>query len=328
MKRAPIRIARQRGVAIITALLLTTLAVTIVASLFWQQQVQVRSMENQRLHLQTRWVLRGGLDWLRLILNQDALSNRNVTAETGAWATPLAETRLDDYIERERTDNEKYDATLSGQATDAQARYNLANLASGGAVNLVQVQVFQSLLQNLRMDPQLAKAVAEQVRRGQKIAPASGSGEAMGGGTPASAPVGDGSEPLEVMRVEDLLAVTGFKQQDIEKLRDFVIVLPEATTINVNTASAELLTAIVENYSTSEATALIQFRRRSPFSSKGDFENALNGKKLKQGVTYDLKSNYFLVTSHVRLERAALDAQSLLKREKDGTTSLKWIREN
>ena len=41
--------AEQRGVAVITALLLTTLAITIVASLFWQQQVQVRSIENQRM---------------------------------------------------------------------------------------------------------------------------------------------------------------------------------------------------------------------------------------------------------------------------------------
>jgi general secretion pathway protein K len=57
------KLRRQRGVAVITALLLTTLAVTIVASLFWQQQVQVRSMENQRLQLQTRWILRGALDW-------------------------------------------------------------------------------------------------------------------------------------------------------------------------------------------------------------------------------------------------------------------------
>ena len=64
-RRAP---ARQRGVAVITALLLTTLAVTIVTSLFWQQQVQVRSMENQRLHLQIQWILRGTLDWTKLTL--------------------------------------------------------------------------------------------------------------------------------------------------------------------------------------------------------------------------------------------------------------------
>ncbi len=43
---------RQNGVAVVTALLLTTLAITIVASLFWQQQVQVRSIENQRMQLQ------------------------------------------------------------------------------------------------------------------------------------------------------------------------------------------------------------------------------------------------------------------------------------
>ncbi len=50
---------RQRGVAIVTALLLTTLAVTIVGTLFWQQQVQVRSIENQRMQLQKQWILRG-----------------------------------------------------------------------------------------------------------------------------------------------------------------------------------------------------------------------------------------------------------------------------
>ena len=38
-----IRPGRQRGVAVITALLLTALAITVVTSLFWQQQVQVRS---------------------------------------------------------------------------------------------------------------------------------------------------------------------------------------------------------------------------------------------------------------------------------------------
>ena len=54
MKKLPLY---QAGVAVVTALLLTTLAITIVASLFWQQQVQVRSIENQRLQLQKKWVL-------------------------------------------------------------------------------------------------------------------------------------------------------------------------------------------------------------------------------------------------------------------------------
>jgi general secretion pathway protein K len=115
-----VKLKRQQGVAVVTALLLTTLAVTIVASLFWQQQVQVRSMENQRLQLQTRWIVRGALDLSRLILNQDVSDSPNFTQLDGIWATPLEETRLDDYVERERLQGENFNATLSGRMEDAQ----------------------------------------------------------------------------------------------------------------------------------------------------------------------------------------------------------------
>src|ERR1700739_4350747 len=88
----------QRGVAVITALLLTTLAITIVASLFWQQQVQVRSIENQRLQLQKQWYLRGALDYARLILREDA-RNSTIDYLGEPWSTPLEETRLDQFAD-------------------------------------------------------------------------------------------------------------------------------------------------------------------------------------------------------------------------------------
>jgi general secretion pathway protein K len=55
----------------------------------------------------------------------------------------------------------------------------------------------------------------------------------------------------------------------------------------------------------------------------------LSGRSWPSDVSFGVKSNYFLVFSKVRLDRAALDAQSLLKRQ-DGTfiTSVVWIREN
>ena len=130
---------RQRGVAVITALLLTTLAVAIVASLFWQQQVQVRSMENQRLHLQTKWILRGALDYTSLILDT---FRGGYTSLDQAWALPVAETRLDQYLERERVAGENFDATLSGNVTDASARYNLRNLANANGPVQEQVALF------------------------------------------------------------------------------------------------------------------------------------------------------------------------------------------
>jgi general secretion pathway protein K len=93
---ASLYLHRQRGVAVITALLLTTLAITIVASLFWQQQVQVRSIENQRLQLQKQWILRGALDYARLVLREDA-RNSNVDYLGEPWSVPLEETKLDQY---------------------------------------------------------------------------------------------------------------------------------------------------------------------------------------------------------------------------------------
>ncbi|MGZ8358834.1 MAG: type II secretion system minor pseudopilin GspK, partial [Telluria sp.] len=146
------RLDRQRGVAVITALLLCTLAVSIVASLFWQQQVQVRSMENQRLHLQTKWILRGALDWASIVLRQDGIDSPNQTTLNAVWNTPLAETRLDQYIERERVAGEVFDATLSGRVIDASSRYNLRSLSDGQVINLKQLAVYTSLLKVLQID--------------------------------------------------------------------------------------------------------------------------------------------------------------------------------
>jgi len=332
------KLRRQRGVAVITALLLTTLAVTIVASLFWQQQVQVRSMENQRLQLQTRWILRGALDLSRLVLNQDLLDSPNFTQINGVWATPLEETRLDDYIERERQQGESFNATLSGRMVDAQSRYNLANLAASRIVKDDEVTVFKRLLDNLKLDSSLAQPVAEMVARAQKAGPPaspSGTGGAAGGGSQKAALPSSGDEPMDLLRVEDLLALSGFTPQAIEKLRDYVIILPEATLVNVNTAPAELISAVVPNLSLSDAAAVVNnrnrgmyYRQETDFSSLPQIAAAKTQAATMKAVQVAVKSNYFLAYSRVKLDRASLDTQSLLRRPGVGNTSVVWIREN
>lgn len=313
--RPPRARTRQRGVAIITALLLTTLAITIVASLFWQQQVQVRSMENQRQHLQTKWIVRGGLDMARFLLHQDGIgpNHGRQTTLDGVWATPLAETRLDQYVERERVEGENFDATLAGQISDAQSRYNLTNLAAGPG----QVTAFARLLTNLQLDPNLAQAAAR-VLAPPSAPPAS----------PASGQVKRTSgEPIGLVQVEDLLAVPGFTPRALERLRSFVTVLPRATPVNVNTASPEVLAAVVE-CSVGEASALTLHRQRK-YLDTAAFIADLGGKKPVDGVELDVKTSYFLVSSQVRLDRAALDAQALIERDSNSmATTLIWIREN
>lgn len=304
---------RQRGVAVVTALLLTTLAVTIVASLFWQQQVQVRSLENQRLHLQTRWILRGALDWARLILRQDGIDNKDSTRADGVWATPLAETRLDQYVERERVEGEDYDATLQGQVYDAQSRYNLANLAVIKTVNDDEVTAFAQLLSLLQLDANLAQAAAQYTIRATQAAQGSA-----------------GSAPVAFQRVEDLLVV-GFPQAAIEKLRDYVIVLPAPTTVNVNTAPAEVIAATIAGMALSEAQSLVA-SRKSKTLDLATFNALAQAGNRKVLVKVGVRSDYFLVLSQVRLDRAALESWALIKRElptapQPSQTSVQWIRE-
>lgn len=322
------RPSRQRGVAVITALLLTALAITVVASLFWQQQVQVRSMENQRLRLQTQWAMRGMVDFARFWLRQD---NPMLTAADGVWATPIEEARLDDYVDREKVDTEKFDATVSGRALDAQARFNITNLAAAtGGVDPNQVQAYQRLLSNLQLDSGLAQATADAVLRAKPVPRvASDSGKDGKDGKAAGKTAGGGSEPVAFTQVEDLLAVPGYTPQIIEKLRDFVIVLPELTAVNVNTAPAEVLSAITD-MSLSEASALTLSNPRKKFVDRANFQNNINGKKPIDGVDIDVKSRYFLTVIRVRLDRAALDAVALVNRKTDPqrTTSLVWLREN
>jgi len=314
---------RQRGVAVITALLLTALAITVVASLFWQQQVQVRSMENQRQRLQTQWAMRGMVDFARFWLRQD---NPSLTALDGVWATPIEEARLDDYVDREKVEMEKFDATVSGRALDAQARFNLANLVDiTGAPSLGQLRAYQRLLGNLQLDSGLAQATADAVARARpKTRPASdGSDRKTDSGTSG------GSEPVAMTQIEDLLAVPGYTPQIIEKLRDYVIMLPQVTPVNVNTASAEVLAAVTD-MSVSEASALTLSNPRKKFVDTGNFKNNINGKNVIDGVEIDVKSQYFLTVIRVRLDRAALDAQALVWRQPNPqrTTSLVWLREN
>ena len=300
-------LTRQRGVAVVTAMLLTTLAISIVASLFWQQQVQVRSMENQRLQSQTKWIQRGALDWASVILRVN--NNSNYTSLDQVWATPLAETRLDQYIERERIQGENFDASLSGQVLDATARYNLNNLAKAGIVEKSQVEVMRSLLTNLRLEARLAVPIAEFVAAGQQLA-------AVPEGTDPNTVVRPRrtGAPIRLERVDDLLMVPGLKPEAIERLRPFVIVLPSSNTdVNVNTASPEVLAAVLPGSSMAEANAIVAQRQRVPWADVEKFKTSLQNPQPEVQPKITVKSTYFLVQSRIRLDRAALDAESLVQ---------------
>jgi general secretion pathway protein K len=324
---------RQRGVAIVTALLLVALALTITYSLFDQQNVQAYSLENQRLKLQTRWILLGALDYSRVILKEDA---QNSAADNlgEPWATELAETRLDDYVEKGRNDGEPADGVLSGNIVDATARYNLSNLALNRVVDQAEVAVLRRLLINLRLSPQLAQATAEAIARTQsKLIPVAP--------PPAAQPLPDVADTASASftQVDDLLVVPGMKAEILTSLQDYVIFLPRlnglATTVNINTASAEVLAARIATLTLSDARRVVLKRKTTTYIQLSDFDSALMGlgitgvNSLSAQDKVDVKSNFFIVTGKVRLDRATLETRSLVERVANtNTTKIVWIREN
>lgn len=301
----------QRGAAVITALLLTTLAVSLVAHLFWQQQVQLHSIENQRLQSQAQWIMRGAIDWARLILRED-LRNSSIDHLGEVWAVPLAETRLDDYVENGRSDADASDATLSGSIVDAQSRFNLTSLCKNGVIDQEQVATFGRLLVGMGFSAELAQATAVMMRTAQRKVDAS-----AGSST---------TQSLGVTQVDDLLATPGFSSAMLDRLRNFLVVLPDATPININTASAEVLAANIATLSLAQAAELTAERERAYFRDLNQFIQRLPGRQFADAsAKLSLSTRYFIVHGQVRLGRAALQMQALLERNGRDVNMI-WMR--
>lgn len=345
----------QRGAAIISALLVAALAAILVSGMLWRQQVQVRRIENQRLLAQGQWIARAALDWTRLVLRSEADTAPGITYLGGAWGMPVAKTRLSDFLGQigDARAQEGADTWLSGSIEDAQARFNLRNLVSASApgalqLNLTQIQAFARLLQLLGLDGQLAKNAAIYLRSGlahsitrfQTGATAAGStattsanpttqqplvGGAGGGANFTDNPglsdadTNSAVAPLLMTSVDALLDVPGFTPEAVARLRPFVTILPTTTPVNMNTASAEVIAAIMPGMSLSSAQALVARRQTVFFHNLADVQLALQGAGAPQtsvdSTQCDVNTSYFLVHGRVQHERAVVDRVTLVWRD-------------
>lgn len=301
---------RQRGAALLLAMLTVALVATIAAAATWQQWQAVETERAERQRAQAAWILNGALDWARLILREDA--RYSATDDLNEpWAVPLSETRLDRYVESASIHGNAGSAVLSGAIQDAQARLNLAGLASRGEVSVADVQAFERLLAALRQDPGLARATAQQVALTQRTAAA----EAWA------------ARPIGFVQVDDLLAVPGFTPAVLAAIRQHVVFLPRATPVNVNTASAEVLAARLPGLSLSDATAIVTARRSASFRDLNDFAARLPGRpEPPPSSLVAVATSYFLVNGRVSIGEAGLQVQGLVERH-GPTTHLVWLRE-
>ncbi|WP_321886867.1 type II secretion system minor pseudopilin GspK [Paraburkholderia bannensis] len=335
---------RERGAAIITALLVMALAAILVSGILWREQVQVRRIENQRLLGQAQWVARGALDWTRLVLHAEADTLPSVTYLGGLWSTPVARTRLSHFIGNMDDDGAQVGSTwLTGTVEDAESRFNLRSLVSNPSpgvleVNVTQLQAFQRLLQLVGVDGQLASKTALYVRAGLSHSATRFEDAGTSSETSTSAqPQGDGADFTDNPGLDDgadadsktasllmtdpdaLLDIPGFTPAAVARLRPFITVLPNATPVNMNTASAEVLSAIVPEMTLAKAQAFVARRQTVFFRNMSDVSLALEAAGV-EGVTldsslYDVNTSYFLIHGGVQHDRAEVDRTTLVWRD-------------
>ncbi|WP_322089086.1 type II secretion system minor pseudopilin GspK [Burkholderia sp. BCC1999] len=344
------RARRQRGAAIITALLVVALSAILVSGMLWRQQVQIRRIENQRVIAQAQWVARGALDWTRMILRSEGDTAPGITYLGGIWGVPIAKTKLSDFLGRIGAPNDSggEDTYISGSIEDAQAKFNLRNLVSSPApgvlqLNVTQLQAFQRLLTTLGYDGAFAKRIALQVRAGllhsatrfqmpnlpggggtaANAATAPVTTDQQGGGDFTDDPGMSGGDrgpaPLMMTSVDSLLDVDGVTPEMVARLRPFVTVLPTTTPVNMNTAPAEVIASLVPGMSVSSAQALVSRRETVFFRNVGDVQLALRGAGAPNvtidSSLVDVNSSYFIVHGRIQHDRAEVDRTSLVYRD-------------
>ena len=182
----------QRGAALLTAMMIVALVATLAASMIWQQWRAIQVEAAERARTQSAWILAGALDWARLILREDA-KNVGATGSTidhlgEPWAVPLAEARLSTFLAADKSNTDDApDAFLSGAITDAQARYNLTNLVSGGAVDPIELATLQRLCATVGVSADVA--IAHRRRPARRVAGcAAGAASAPAATAAAAAP--------------------------------------------------------------------------------------------------------------------------------------------
>lgn len=297
---------RQRGAALLLAMIIVTLITTLAVSMVWQQWRAVQVETAERARSQSSWILSGALDWAGLILKEDARPSGGQPVDHlgEPWAVPLAEARLSTFLALDKDNAEDApEAFFSGGMTDAQSRFNLRNLLNdSGEVSTTDLAALRRLCENLSVSVGAADVIANGLKEAfQK---------------PGS-PGASANPPLVPRRVEQLKWL-GVEKEALRRLEPFVALLPQRTTVNINTAQREVIAAVIPGLNVGDAERLVQVRQRTPFRKQQDITDQLTGIRPEDLIGVSWVSRYFEVRGRLRLSDRVLEQRSLVERSAAG----------
>jgi len=290
---------KQRGVALVTVLLIVAMATTVMAFMAQQQAFWQREMIDGRDRVQASYIAQAGVDWARAVLADDKANNSYDTPRE-MWAMRLPAIPVEG-------------GEIQGVLVDQQGLFNLNNLVVNGTISALDVARFQRLLATLGLPQELAYSLADWMDRDNT--PASAGGAEDGYYLNLSKPYRAANMPLH--ELSELLLVRGFNAQTIQRLKDFVTVTSQShTPINVNFATAEVLAAMVDGLTLQHARQLVTQRKETPFKTVAEFMQQLpSGIGESSRGEISVSSEFFLVDGHATLKQGEYVAQALLYRQ-------------
>lgn len=295
----------QHGAALLLAMLTVALVATLASAALWQQWRGTEVEQAERERLQAGWILNGALDWARLILREDARTNQNTGAADHLgepWAVGLQEAKLSSFLAADKGQDPpaELEAFLSGAMEDLQGRLNITNLVANGKASEADVQMFERLYKQLALPPDelsrvtQALVLARQALSGQLTSAAAGM-------------------PLAPQRIAQL-GWLGMSEASISRLQPYITVLPERTTVNINTATAEVLAAAIDGLDMGRARRIVQQRALQPFKTLADARTVLGSQVTLLDSAHSTTTRYFEVLGRLRLGERVVQERSLLVR--------------
>jgi general secretion pathway protein K len=299
---------RQRGVALIMAVLIVALATMLAASVSFKGYLDQRRSANAFALDQGFEVALGGEAWAADSLRRDKQQSPKTDDFTEEWATPIPPIPIDN-------------GQFEGQLEDMQGRFNLNSLVMQGGQGgqLIEdkaaIMRFERLLELLELETKWARIITDWIDT--DIQPGFPDGAEDPTYTGLSPPYRTANMPLT--RASELLAITGFGLERYRKLEPFVTALPIGTSINLCTASPELLDALVagRRQFTLARDNTAETRKQRCFPTKQDYESGLSAEEKQELVTgkvIDQTSSYFRSTIWVTIGTTQFTLYSLLYR--------------
>ena len=300
---------REAGIAVVSAMLLAVLVVSIVSSIMYEQQRFINRIENHFSATQARLVGEAAIHWSRAILAEDAKGGP-IDHLGENWAVRLPATKFEG-------------GTIRGFITDEQQYCNLNNLMLPVATNQENTEFFRRLLSSLGGSSGAVDALTDWIDADADITFPYGAEDEHYLTQPV--PYRAANQPLT--EVGNLSRVQGFTEENIARLRQYCVVLPESTPVNINTASPELLELMLPELSQFALQTIVSARNLQPISNLSELGKLLEQKKITLSSNqFSVGSHYFLVTGQTQFGNSTMRVEALLKRGGNGWPQVIWKR--